>query len=96
MNHHCVLAAVLLTVFVRLSAADETPPMMSPTDFVSRVEIVNGEWKRAGDALEGVSPRYYGLEATRLDGHADDAHTYFVVHATNLWRYALAGNGDVL
>lgn len=53
-----------------------------------------GAWKIDGTALVGTSPRYHDLPGTALDGHNDDAHTYFVVHPVNLWRYALAGKPE--
>ncbi len=86
-----VLVLFLCSALGCVSAVEETQPTLSPSDFVSRAEILNGEWKKAGTTLEGISPRYYDLPGTRLDGMVDDAFTYFVVHATNLWRYALAG-----
>ena len=55
------------------------------------LEIVNGDWSIADHGLTGTSPKYRDLPGTKLEGFADDAHTYFVVHAVNLWRYALIG-----
>ena len=64
------------------------------TDFNQSFEIVNGEWTANDRGVIGMSPRYRDLPGTKLGDFADDAHTYFVVHAVNLWRYATVGAGD--
>ena len=63
-------------------------------DFKKAFEMVSGEWTANDHGVTGVSPRYHDLPGTKLEGFVDDAHTYFVVHAVNLWRYVTAGTAD--
>ena len=63
----------------------------SAKDFKKSFEIVNGDWTANDAGVTGVSPRYRDVPGTELGNFGNDAHTYFVVHAVNLWRYALTG-----
>lgn len=70
-------------------------PAVAAADLKSALEIVNGDWQVTDSGIIGSSPRYRDLPGTQLGSFADDAHTYFVVHAVNLWRYALLGSTNL-
>ena len=63
-------------------------------DFSHDFHTSVGEWKTDDQGLVGSSPHYRDLPGTDLGDFTNDAHTYFVVHAVNLWRYAIAGQSD--
>ena len=90
----CRLVAALAGLLVCGTLAQAAPASLSvhsAADFKKAFEVVGGDWTAGDRGAVGVSPRYHDLPGTKLDGHVDDAHTYFVVHAVNLWRYAVAG-----
>jgi len=87
-----ILAVGVLGCCCLGKAADMPLTVKKADDFKKSFEIVNGDWTAGDQGVTGVSPRYHDLPGTALEGMGDDAHTYFVVHAINLWRYAIAGS----
>src|ERR1035437_5646991 len=74
--------------------ADVSLSVKNAGDFKKYFEVVSGDWIAGDSGVIGAGPCYHSLPGTALAGFVDDAHTYFVVHAVNLWRYALAGSAE--
>jgi len=96
LNRTLLLLTVLLIAAAlseNLSAAGTTLLQCgSARSFTRAFRGTSGPWKADGQGFTGVSPHYRDLPGTRLGDFADDAHTFFVVHGVNLWRYAPAGD----
>ncbi len=86
-----IVTAVLLGWCGLGKAESAALAVSNAVDFGKSFEIVSGDWTANDHGAVGVSPRYRDVPGTALGDFADDAHTYFVVHAVNLWRYALTG-----
>ena len=85
---------MLLLTSLAPARAETSPLLHSATraELKSTFLPLGADWTATDKGLEGRSPHYSDLPATQVPGFADDAHTYFVVHGTNLWRFATAGD----